>query len=584
LGGCAASTPKDAVSNSDLRASLTPLQRLSVAHEAFLQSLLLEDQGQPQYELEALLTALYYDDSNRWLLVHTAQRLRDLHRSREALPLMHKALAMSDGSAQDWELLAGLWLDLGKSDSARSSLDMALKLDPSSRPSMVGLAVLAEREGRLKDAASQYAQLALVAENPAVFSQKAYQIWGRAGLRDSILVLAKGLWERNRSARDGSIAAELLARQGSQAWRAILDSLPDSQDGQEQPRDSVQPELQRIRCLWLSGEPDSARAAVLQYLRTTTPEADLPLVGTLQFEGDSGAALQGMLMALGPSDPAFRIPLVLGTIQMSRGHKDSAALWFDQALSRDSSQSSTWMRRCALELNDEAPMPMVRLSRLFVAHCPKDPQARWLAAQSLEKLAEARLRSHPWETVPPDSEPEATQLRLEALAHLEAVQTLDSSIATAQFEEAALLERLGRTRASDSLLNLVIAQDSSNHTAMNYLGFVLADRNEHLDLAERLLDKALALSPGNGAYLDSRGWLRYRQGRYEQALADINASMSAERSDEVILEHRAYILEALGRTADAQRDWTLLLERVPGYRPAQQALQRLRNAPRSPAP
>lgn len=60
--------------------------------------------------------------------------------------------------------------------------------------------------------------------------------------------------------------------------------------------------------------------------------------------------------------------------------------------------------------------------------------------------------------------------------------------------------------------------------------------------------------------------------------------MEAHRSDEVILEHRALILEALCRTQDALRDWTLLLERVPDYKVAQKALRRLQSSPRSPLP
>jgi tetratricopeptide (TPR) repeat protein len=124
-------------------------------------------------------------------------------------------------------------------------------------------------------------------------------------------------------------------------------------------------------------------------------------------------------------------------------------------------------------------------------------------------------------------------------------------------------------------MRAIIAQDSSNHMAMNYLGYVLADRNLHLEESEILMDRALALSPGNGAYLDSRGWLRYRQGRYEQALADIDSSMQKHRSDEVILEHHALVLEAMGRKELAVRDWTLLLERIPEYAPALAALKRL---------
>lgn len=560
-----------------MKARLSPLQKQSVAHEAFLQALILEDQGQAQYALEALLSTLYYDDSDRWLLLRTAQRMRDLRRSADAIPLVKKALAMPGAGAEDWELLAGLWLDGNRTDSARMALSKALEIDPDSRHALVGVAVLAEKEGRPLDAASGFARLALVSENPEPFAQKAYQIWGRAGRRDSILSLSRGLWARNRGLRDGLIASELLARQKDPSWKALLDSLePDD--------DSLRLPLHRIRCSWMAGEADSTRELVHLYLRTTDAGADLPLIGAVQFEDDSGQVLESMLLSLHGSDPSWRIPLTLGTLHLSRGRKDSAATWLDLALYRDSTRTISWLRRCALEVGTDSSQRLVQLSRAFVRHCPREPQARWLLVQGLGRLAEARLHSKPWESVPADSEPEATLLRLEALAHLQTLETLDTARGSVSFEKAALLERLGRFRESDSLLRGIIAKDSTNHIAMNYLGYVLADRNQNLDEAAFLIGRALQLAPDNGAYLDSRAWLEFRQGRYEAALKSVNAAMEAHRNDEVILEHRARILEALGRTQDALRDWTLLSERVPDYRNAQDALQRLSPAPRSPLP
>ena len=67
--------------------------------------------------------------------------------------------------------------------------------------------------------------------------------------------------------------------------------------------------------------------------------------------------------------------------------------------------------------------------------------------------------------------------------------------------------------------------------AYNYLGFMWADQNIHLDEAEDYIKRALAAEPENGAYLDSLGWLHYRQGKYEQALAEL-LSAAAELKEE----------------------------------------------------
>ena len=65
-----------------------------------------------------------------------------------------------------------------------------------------------------------------------------------------------------------------------------------------------------------------------------------------------------------------------------------------------------------------------------------------------------------------------------------------------------------------------------------------ADQNTHLDEAENYIKRALASDPNNGAYLDSLGWLHYRQGKYEQALAELlNAAQALKTDDPTVFEH-----------------------------------------------
>ena len=65
-----------------------------------------------------------------------------------------------------------------------------------------------------------------------------------------------------------------------------------------------------------------------------------------------------------------------------------------------------------------------------------------------------------------------------------------------------------------------------------------ADQNAHLDEAEDYIKRALAADPDNGAYLDSIGWLHYRQGHYEQALAELlNAARVLKTDDPTVFEH-----------------------------------------------
>ncbi|MDR2426377.1 MAG: tetratricopeptide repeat protein [Endomicrobium sp.] len=90
-----------------------------------------------------------------------------------------------------------------------------------------------------------------------------------------------------------------------------------------------------------------------------------------------------------------------------------------------------------------------------------------------------------------------------------------------------------------------------DHTkAMNYLGYSYADRNIKLAEAEILLNKAVSLEPQNAAYLDSLGWLYYRQKKYELAKKYIVIAANFTR-DALIYEHLGDVYVELGQLNDA---------------------------------
>jgi tetratricopeptide (TPR) repeat protein len=74
--------------------------------------------------------------------------------------------------------------------------------------------------------------------------------------------------------------------------------------------------------------------------------------------------------------------------------------------------------------------------------------------------------------------------------------------------------------------------------ACNYLGFMWADRNTHLDEAEDYIKRALGADPRTGAYLDSLGWLHYRRGKYEAGSRAAQRRAGASRADDpTVFEH-----------------------------------------------
>jgi Flp pilus assembly protein TadD len=83
-----------------------------------------------------------------------------------------------------------------------------------------------------------------------------------------------------------------------------------------------------------------------------------------------------------------------------------------------------------------------------------------------------------------------------------------------------------------------------------------AEQNENLDAAEQLVHHALELDPHNGAFVDTLGWVFFRQGRYAEAVAELlRAASLLEKPDPVVLDHIGDAYEKLGKTTEAVIYW-----------------------------
>lgn len=130
-----------------------------------------------------------------------------------------------------------------------------------------------------------------------------------------------------------------------------------------------------------------------------------------------------------------------------------------------------------------------------------------------------------------------------------------------QFAHGAALERLGRVREALAALDRAIRINPNNAMALNYLGYMLADRGERLDESVDLLNRALAIEPGNPAYLDSLGWAQFKLSQYGPAEQNLRAALRGDESDPMIREHLGDLLVQTGRLEEALREWRTALER-----------------------
>lgn len=83
----------------------------------------------------------------------------------------------------------------------------------------------------------------------------------------------------------------------------------------------------------------------------------------------------------------------------------------------------------------------------------------------------------------------------------------------------------------------VLRKDLDDASSLNLLGYFLIEKNQKLDEAISLIEKALKLKPNNGSYLDSLGWGYYKKGEYKKAYEILKRAIFLEPYNGIILSH-----------------------------------------------
>lgn len=155
----------------------------------------------------------------------------------------------------------------------------------------------------------------------------------------------------------------------------------------------------------------------------------------------------------------------------------------------------------------------------------------------------------------PEREIDAYQTGMEKMATEENALRL-------MFALGAAYEQLGRFDEAVETFETIIANSPNHAPSLNYLGYMLADRNERLEYAYDLLKRAIDISPDNPAYLDSYGWVLYRLGRYQEALVQLERAVALD-SDPVMFDHLGDVYQALDKTEQARQAWERSLKLDP---------------------
>jgi len=123
------------------------------------------------------------------------------------------------------------------------------------------------------------------------------------------------------------------------------------------------------------------------------------------------------------------------------------------------------------------------------------------------------------------------------------------------YELAMLDERQKRYDSMEKGLRKVIALQPQQKQGYNALGYSLADRNERLPEALKLLERASELGPDDPYIMDSLAWVKFRMGDLRPA-ADLLRNAYSKAPEAEIGAHLGEVLWQLGEHDEARKTWT----------------------------
>ena len=132
--------------------------------------------------------------------------------------------------------------------------------------------------------------------------------------------------------------------------------------------------------------------------------------------------------------------------------------------------------------------------------------------------------------------------------------------------------------AEAQLLRRVMVLKPDYAHAYNALGYSLADRGIRLKEAKELIERALALSPGDPFITDSLGWVEFRMGNSGEAIRLLQSAYRA-RPDTEIAAHLGEVLWAAGRRDEARQVWADAARRDADNTVLRETLARLKAQP-----
>ncbi len=579
------------------------------AMQYFVKAKVFEAQHNYLGAIVALRNAADLDPTSPTIYARLAYNYQRIDDAQMAAHFAHKGLALDGSQVRLRRLLIRLLEREGDRESAIDHIKELLRYEPANWPLYRHLAYLYFETGQPERIAPLFKEVFAQEQVPAAVEVDIASIFSRIGLQEEAEHIYRRVLAADPTIEDAWLGlAELRLAQGHRheaiaIYREAAGHLPDS---------SVPYHLARLMVTEHDLEEILAEegAQVLYHLGVALSEAGEYDQATLVFKRivemqpqmvdqwidlaryyiyledyDDATAVLGQAAEAMPD--SSEIYLYWGTALESTGRYDEAIAVYQRGLEHLPDAVDLYLYwGLALEQQDAwAEAIGVYSQALAVSPGHATLHVRWGISLGRQGQWEDALAQYETATSLDSAYSPAFLhwgIALEELERWEAaLEKLEQAVALSKDKGHALFylgscyEQASRKLSHDEYFDRSVETfqrlleiEPNDAYALNYLGYMYADKGVRLTEAVALLEKAIALEPDNSAFLDSIGWAYFRLG--ELAQAEHYLQQALDQMDEgdpeeqaVIFEHAGDIASALGKMAEARAHWHKVLELAP---------------------
>jgi tetratricopeptide (TPR) repeat protein len=501
----------------------------ALAH--FVEGMSLEDSGEMEKAVGAYRKVLNVDPGQSELASRVAALLARDEDFPEAIDVLKDAIKANPNASEPFLQLAFIYANyLKRTDEAIDYANRAVAIDPRNIDAYERLFEIALATGDEKKALQSLERAAKVHTDDPAF-------WTRLGkLYAAIVFKSDSPAKPEQVARVNEIFKKAAEHAGNDP--AVLKEIADYYAASQQINQAIPFYL---RLLELQPDDTSAREKLAAGF-VLTNQRDKAIETLEQVIKQHPEKSQPYDLLAGLLDDAGRSLLRANQTAQAKALFAKAAANYEQSLLINPTRASSYMHLAELLLGplkeNERAMKILSEAR---QRFPGTPEIIYYLA-----IAQ-REAKHPEQAV-------AT---FEEALHEAELEDSEMVNARFYFDYGAAAEAAGLYDKAADLFKKSIALDpASAADASNYLAYMWADHNLHLDEAQELIKHALQLDPNNGAYLDTLGWLEFRQGKVEAALNDlVRAAQKMKHDDPVVFEHIGDAYAKLNQIAQAMETW-----------------------------